>query len=223
MFKLADRVKQTTITSGSGTLTLQSTFGSFQSFADGIGDGNSTFYTIENNSNFEVGIGTYSSAGNTLSRDTVLRSSNNDNRIDLNGVSIVFCTYPADRSVFLNDDGYIIGLSTEYIGIKFPDGTFQTTAASAATKTYRTVTSNTVLSRTYNITIADCSSGPINLTLPSATGNGGVELIIKKIGANLLTILPAGSDTVDGKSSLEIHYEYQALSLISNNTEWLIF
>ena len=223
MFKLADRVKQTTSTSGSGTVTLQSTFGGFQSFANGIGNGNSTFYTIENGSNFEVGIGTYNSAGNTLSRDTVLRSSNSDSHINLNGVSIVFCTYPADRSVFLNDSGYITALDTEYVGIRFPDNTFQTTAASSAVKTYRTVTSNTTLTKVYNLTIADCTSGPIVLTLPAATGNGGVELVVKKIGGNLLTIVPTGSDTIDGKSSLEIHYEYQAFSFMSNNTVWYIF
>jgi hypothetical protein len=81
MFKLSDRVKETTLTQGTGILTLAGSFGSFQNFSDGIGEGNSTFYTIENNSQFEIGIGTFSS--NTLSRDTVLSSSNSDNKIKL--------------------------------------------------------------------------------------------------------------------------------------------
>jgi len=98
MLILSDRVKQTSITIGSGTLTLADTFGGFQSFSNAIGNGNTTYYTIENGSNFEVGIGTVNS--NALSRDLILDSSNNGQKIDLEGVSIVFCTYPADHSFF---------------------------------------------------------------------------------------------------------------------------
>jgi hypothetical protein len=127
MLVLSDRVKQTSITSGSGTLTLNDTFGGFQSFANAIGNGNATYYTIENGSKYEVGVGTYNS--NTLSRDLVLSSSNNNERIDLEGVSIVFCTYPADYSFFLNQQGYASGQMPHYSGIAFPDGTFQTAAA----------------------------------------------------------------------------------------------
>jgi hypothetical protein len=125
MFKLSDRVKETTLTQGTGTLTLAGSFGSFQSFLDGIGEGNSTFYTIENNNQFEIGIGTFSS--NTLSRDTILSSNNSNNKINLAGMSLVFCTYPASKSVFL-EDGFIKSLSPQYSGIIFPDQTFLTSA-----------------------------------------------------------------------------------------------
>jgi hypothetical protein len=121
MFKLADRVKETTLTQGTGTLILQGSFGSFQTFSSGIGSGNTTFYTIENNNQFEIGIGTFSS--NTLSRDRVLSSSNANNKISLSGVSIVFCTYPASCAVFLNNSGLIDALSPQYSGIVFPDST----------------------------------------------------------------------------------------------------
>ena len=128
MFKLNDRVKESSITSGSGaSIVLLGAFPGFQSFSTGIGDGNTTFYTIENGSRFEVGIGTYSSVTNSLSRDTVLRSSSGGSRITLDGVSIVFCTYPADYAVFLNG-GFASGLYPFYSGIAFPDGTKQTTA-----------------------------------------------------------------------------------------------
>jgi hypothetical protein len=129
MFKLADRVKETTLTQGTGTLTLQGSFGSFQTFSSGIGSGNTTFYTIENNSQFEIGIGTFNS--NTLSRDTVLSSSNNNNKINLAGVSLVFCTYPASKSVFL-ENGFIKSLSPQYSGIIFPDQTVLTSASGVA-------------------------------------------------------------------------------------------
>ena len=96
---IADRVKETTATQGTGSITLSgATFGGFQSFSDAVGEGNTTYYCIQNESNFEIGIGTYSS--NTLSRDTVLQSSNDDNKISISGVAIVFCVVPADRLVF---------------------------------------------------------------------------------------------------------------------------
>lgn len=126
MLKVNDRVKESSLTEGDvNYIILNDTFGGFQSFADGIGDGNTTYYTIENNDQFEVGIGTYELSTNTLHREKILQSSNNDNRIILLGASVVFCTYPADMSVFLNTNGYISSLPTYYSGIQFPDGGIQ--------------------------------------------------------------------------------------------------
>jgi hypothetical protein len=93
-----DRVQVSTSTTGTGTLTLGTAAGGFQDFSV-IGDGNTTYYTITNNGNWEVGIGTYTASGTTLSRDTVLESSNSGNKINLSGTSVVFCTYPAEKSV----------------------------------------------------------------------------------------------------------------------------
>lgn len=132
MLKLADRVKESTITQGSGLyIVLNGAVQAFQTFAATIGDGNSTYYTIENNNQFEVGIGTYRASDNTLSRTTVLNSSNNNQRIVLDSVSIVFCTYPASRATFL-EDGYIKSLSPQYSGIIFPDQTVLTSASGIA-------------------------------------------------------------------------------------------
>jgi microcystin-dependent protein len=97
-----DRVKQFSVTSGTGTLTLGSTPNGFQSFST-IGDGNTTYYTIVNGNtgDFEVGIGTYTLSGDTLSRDTVLASSNSGNLVNFNADSKdVFVVYPAERAVF---------------------------------------------------------------------------------------------------------------------------
>lgn len=132
MLKLADRVKQSSITVGDGDIVLYDTYSGFTSFAAAIGDGNSTYYTIENNGNYEIGIGTYQSNGNILSRDLVLRSSNNNNKILLDGVSIVFCTYPADYAYFLNNEGYASGQQPNYQGIAFPNGTIQYTAVNGS-------------------------------------------------------------------------------------------
>jgi len=105
--KIADRVKETSLTQGSGALTLEGAFGGFQTFSTAIGDGNSTYYAIENESQWEVGVGTYTASSNTLSRDTVLQSSNNDSKIDIYGVATVFCTYAADKAIFRDENGNI--------------------------------------------------------------------------------------------------------------------
>jgi hypothetical protein len=99
---LADRVKETTTTTGTGTLTLLGASIGFQSFA-AVGNGNTTYYTISSNggAEFEVGIGTYTSSGTTLSRTTVLSSSNSGSLVNLSaGTKDVFVTYPASKSTY---------------------------------------------------------------------------------------------------------------------------
>lgn len=74
---LADRVQETSTTAGTGTITLLGAVTGFQSFA-AVGNGNNTYYTIyeQGTNNWEVGIGTYTASGTTLSRDTIIASSN---------------------------------------------------------------------------------------------------------------------------------------------------
>ena len=107
MIKVADRVKETSLTQGVGALTLEGAFGGFQSFASGIGDGNSTYYAIENESRWEVGLGTYASTPKNLTRDTIFDSSNSGEKINLYGVSVVFCTYPAEKAVLKENPGLL--------------------------------------------------------------------------------------------------------------------
>lgn len=98
---LADRVQDLTLTTGTGTVTLTGTpTVGYQSFGAAIGNGNTTYYTITGGSQFEVGIGTYTAAGTSLSRDTVLSSSNGGALVNFSaGEKTVFVTYPAERSV----------------------------------------------------------------------------------------------------------------------------
>ncbi len=98
---LADRVKETSTTTGTGTFTLAGAVDGFQTFA-AIGDGNTTFYTIylQGGTEWEVGIGTYTSSGTTLARDTILSSSNSGNAVNFSaGTKEVFVTYPAERTI----------------------------------------------------------------------------------------------------------------------------
>ena len=106
---LADRVKETTTTTGTGTYTLAGAVTGFESFGS-VGNGNTTYYCCTDGSDFEVGVGTYTSSGTTLARTTILQSSNSDNAVDWSaGTRDIFCTQPAEKAVFLNADGHIDG------------------------------------------------------------------------------------------------------------------
>jgi hypothetical protein len=100
---VADRIKETTTSTGTGTVTLAGAATGFQSFA-AVGDGNTTYYTIAGGSEWEVGVGTYTSSGTTLSRDVILESSNSGSAVNFSaGTKDVFVTYPAERAVFTTD------------------------------------------------------------------------------------------------------------------------
>ena len=113
---LADRVKETTTTTGTGTYTLGGAATGFESFA-AVGNGNTTYYCCTDGTNFEVGIGTYTASGTTLARTTILQSSNSDSAVNwTSGTRDIFVTQPAEKAVFLNasdhleTDGGVIAL-----------------------------------------------------------------------------------------------------------------
>lgn len=104
---VADRIKETSTTSGTGTLTLAGAASGFRSFAD-VGDGNTTYYAIVDATagTWEVGIGTYASSGTALSRDSILsNSSGTTAAINFAANSKdVFVTYPASKGVYEDAD-----------------------------------------------------------------------------------------------------------------------
>ena len=101
-FALNDRVKETSTTTGTGTFDLAGAETGFESFVSGIGNGNITYYAISNDgtAEFEVGFGTVTDAAtDTLSRDTIISSSNSDALVNFSaGTKTVFCTLPASRT-----------------------------------------------------------------------------------------------------------------------------
>ena len=108
---VADRVKETTTTTGTGAITLAGAEVNFVAFSSVLSDGDTTYYAIVDDSNqdFEVGLGTYATSGNTLTRTTVLASSNGGSAVDLSaGSKEVFINYPAGKSVYLDGSGQLV-------------------------------------------------------------------------------------------------------------------
>ena len=111
---LADRVRETTTTTGTGSVTLGGAYTGFQTFLAGVANNNSTYYTIANvtTGEYEVGIGTYTTAGNLLSRTTVLTSSNSNALVNFAaGSKDVFVTQPAGRAVYIDSVGTTVDVN----------------------------------------------------------------------------------------------------------------
>jgi hypothetical protein len=109
---LKDRVQETTTTTGTGTVTLAGAVSGFQSFS-AIGNGNTCYYAIVGETEWEVGLGTYTSSGTTLSRDTILESSNGGSAVNFSaGTKNVFVTYPAEKGLYTDASGNSIALGT---------------------------------------------------------------------------------------------------------------
>ena len=114
---LKDRVQETTTTTGTGTLTLGGAVTGYQSFS-AIGNANTTYYTIyaSGGSEWEVGIGTYTASGTTLSRTTVLASSNGGSLVNFSaGTKNVWCDYPADKAMFIDVAGAVRADGNSYL------------------------------------------------------------------------------------------------------------
>ena len=141
-FVLNDRVKETTTSTGTGTINLGGAGSGFETFVTGIGDGNETFYCIiaAGTGNFEVGIGTVTDATpDTLSRTTVLSSSNSDSLVNFGaGTKDVFCTLPASKAVVEDGSNNVaignnitVGGTVDGVDIATRDGVLTTTTNTA--------------------------------------------------------------------------------------------
>jgi len=107
---LKDRVKETTTTTGTGAITLAGAVTNFQTFTSVLSNADTTYYAIIDDTNgaFEVGLGTFASSGTTLTRTTILESSNSGSAVNLGtGTKQVFMTYPAEKSVFLDANNHV--------------------------------------------------------------------------------------------------------------------
>ena len=103
---VADRVQETTTTTGTGTYTLAGAKDGFQSFA-AVGDGNTCYYAITDGTDWETGIGTFTLSGTTLARTTIIESSNSDAAVNWGaGSKDIFVTAPADKTLLVGRNLY---------------------------------------------------------------------------------------------------------------------
>jgi hypothetical protein len=180
---LADRVQETTTTTGTGTITLAGAVSGYQSFAI-IGNTNTTYYTLLSGTDWEVGIGTYSTTGPTLARTTILASSNAGAAITLAGTSNVFATYPAERAV--TTDGVQTLTNKTMSGEQY--------------STTNTITAGTNAQSSLNLTsdlniITTAANNPSGVTLPTAAA--GRRVIVINRGANPVNVYPSPSASID--------------------------
>ena len=195
---LKDRVQETTAVVGTGTMTLTGAVLGFQSFAS-IGNGNTTYYAVFDTTagDWEVGIGTYTSSGTTLSRTTVLSSSNGGSLVSFAaGTKQVICTYPSERAVWQDSTG------TNTV-----QSVFNSLTATTATLTNGTISTapanpTDIVNKDY----ADSIASGINFhaacnyattaDLGSVTYNNGTS----GVGATLTKTSPFATLSVDGGS-----------------------
>ena len=203
---LADRVKETSTTTGTGTINLAGAVEGFQTFVAGVGNGNTTFYAIQDSGGtaWEGGIGTITDASpDTLARTTVISSTNSDNAISLSsGTHTVFGTYPAGKAVYLDSSGNLSHRTIPYV----------------------TITGDTTVTTSNEVVFVNASSGEVDVTLYAASSNGGRKLIIKKTDSsgNAVNILRTSSETIDGATSIILYHQNESITLMSDNSNWFI-
>jgi hypothetical protein len=180
MLVISDRVKESSLTTGVGPVVLRYALGSFQSFLLGVGDGNSTYYCIENGTRWEVGQGTYSQSNNSLSRDLVFDSSSGGAKVSLDGPSIVFCTLPADKAIYKDEFGaaYIgtfgsSGITTNNISVSQGAAFGESVVVSGDLSLLGDFIFNGDLDNVNNIVATGdiISSGFLTLVRPNSAGN----------------------------------------------------
>lgn len=113
--RVADRVKEFTVSTGIGGVSFTGAYSGFQRFSDVLNSGDTTFYVIEENDIWEVGLGTYGSSN--LERTTVLDSSSGGSKISLGGSGSVSIVYPASQAVFNDDFVYVSGKIVQTVGV----------------------------------------------------------------------------------------------------------
>lgn len=218
---LADRVQETSTSTGTGSFTLAGAVTGYQTFAV-IGNGNTCYYTIadQGGANWEVGIGTYSTTGPTLARTTVLSNSDgNTSPVDFPaGTKTVFVTYPSEKSVNLDSSGNVSALGTvssgtwqgSTVGVAY-GGTGVTSSSGANSVVLRDANANVTFNNfTASATAVTAAAGTTILTVASAR----TQILV---GSTTQTFqLPDATTLVLGQSFLFINNSSGTLTVTNN-------
>jgi|GEM_PF-1169751 len=194
--RYANRVKETSTTTGTSTLNLGGASTGFQTFVAGIGTTNKSYYVVTDNTDWEAGIGTVTSGSpDTLARDTVLASSNGGAKVNWgSGTKDVFSMFPGEAiGSLMKDVESVAGATTVEAGA---NGT---------------------------LFLGDATSAAFTITLPAgADVLTGFTIYVKKTdaSANAVTIDGAGAETIDGVATLVLSEEDKIEAVTWNGTEW---
>ena len=181
---LADRVRQTSTTTGSGTFTLDGSVTGFQSFS-AVGDGNTTYYTITLDAQWEVGIGTYSAG--TLTRDTVISSSTGSKIVFGAGTKDVFVTLPSQKAVTAGTDATLTKLTTPTVqatnsgglSLKNSAGTTQISMGAGGGDNISVNVSTNMNGSNAQIDISPTGTGHVHM---KPSGTGSIEVAPTNVG-----------------------------------------
>jgi hypothetical protein len=98
------------------------------------------------------------------------------------------------------------------------------TGGSSSRRIYNNITSDFSMSSNSDVVFLDTTSGPINVELPTAVGQGGKEILIKlKTGSNSGVLIGSGTETIDGNAVFPIYHQGQSFSVISDDSNWYVF
>ena len=198
-----DRVKETSTTTGTGTLDLSGAVSGFQTFVAGVGDGNTTYYAIVNRdaAEWETGLGTVADAStDTLARTTVIASSNSDSAVDFSaGTKDVFTTLPASKAVF-EDGSNDVTLANDLI-LGSDSAVLKFGADSDTTLTHTDGTGLT-LNSTNKLTFQDTG------TYIYSNADGDLDLVSDGTAVDSINLESAGGITLDaGTAGSGVVYE----------------
>src|SRR5210317_198343 len=220
-----DRVKETSTTTGTGTFDLAGAVSGFESFVTGIGNSNTTYYAIVNeNGEFEVGLGTVTDAAtDTLSRDTIISSSNSDSAVNFGaGTKNVFCTLPASKAVILDSSGNIVANNGSNLTNLNADNLASGTVPDARFPATLPAVSGANLT---NLDADDLASGTVPdarfpATLPAANGSALTNLDASNVASGTLSSdrLPTVPTTKGGTGLTAIGTANQVLAVNAGAT-----
>ena len=237
-FVVNDRVKETTTSTGTGTINLAGAETGFETFVAGIGNSNTTYYCIQaqGGSAFEIGVGTVTDASpDTLSRTTIISSSNSDSAVDFGvGTKDVFCTLPASKAVIEDNStnadiagNLTVGGTVDGVDIAARDAVLtsttttatnaNTTANAALPKAGGTMTGDLILGDNVQIELGDATGGDLQIF------HNGVDSVIKDAGTGSLEIRATDLklNTSDNSQNMIKAIDGGAVELYHNGTKMI--